>query len=567
MGAATGGAGVAVVVVRVVVLLATAVVAGTGLLRSTVDVTSRRTAVVAWVAAGFAAATDILSIAVAGASVPFAVAQAVLSLAVPALLSRRAAAGTVGLLLGALLVAETASGGSGLDFVVALVYTAAVVAWLGLAVVAPGDRRTGPRWAGIVAGVLVAGGIGQVLLSGVAFDSRLYETGYGLALLAVAALSLVVLVVAVRAGGSRRAYGVGAAAVVAGFLVSSVLAAIPQPPPPPTPGTPLLARVSLAGRTVPVLVTPQRPGRNLVHFPPGAGTGLTVGTGSGAPVPALARPGAEGTWAEVVLPAGRGRLVVGHGGRSASVALDTGGVPGPASAAGPDGPECADAALGSVIAGHPTALTACPSDTLAPGDERALRALVGYLASRHTAGIALDGDGSPRSVRAQDVVRTAAAADHVPVTSTHGAGDALVVVSGWARGSARLSAAANLQATGANYGYGLYLAPWLLNPPIVNSVPSSSLPLDFDPRVSTSLSYSVAVENEFGGENATSDGFHQWLAAQGQPAGGTGVQIYAAAQVDAMPMNDPEMGSMAAPRPGQWVPNGTIVPISGVLQG
>lgn len=111
----------------------------------------------------------------------------------------------------------------------------------------------------------------------------------------------------------------------------------------------------------------------------------------------------------------------------------------------------------------------------------------------------------------------------------------------------------------------MYLAPWLLNPPIVRSVASSLLPLRFDPRVSASLSYAVAVANAFDGENATPDGYYRWLAAQGQPVPAGGVQVYATAQVDAMPMAGSDMADMSQPYPGQWIPGGTIVPVSGVL--
>jgi hypothetical protein len=258
-------------------------------------------------------------------------------------------------------------------------------------------------------------------------------------------------------------------------------------------------------------------------------------------------------------------VVTEHGQRG-TVALDTGDAPGPASATGVDGPECASAALGPLISDRQLPLTACPSDALDPADAQALRDLVGYLESRQVKGVTLVGDPSPRSAQAAATVRQAAATNHLPVASTPTGGNALVVVSGWAAAAAQLTTAANLQATSPAYEYGLYLAPWLLTPPIVNSVASSSLPLRFDPRVATSLSYSVSVQNLFGGENATPDGYYRWLAAQGQPVGGGEVQIYSAAQVDAMPMDGPDMADMAQPYPGQWIPNGTIVPVSGVLQ-
>jgi hypothetical protein len=572
MGATAGsGIGPVDVVLRIVLLLATAVVAGTGLVRSTVASTTRATTLVVSVAAGVAVVADVLSVLDSGAGVPFAVVQALLTIAVPLLLRRPAGAGTAGLALAVLLIAETASGRSGFGFLITLVYTAAVVGWLGLTVLSLTattgwklDRARARLVAGIIAGVLVVAGIGQVLLSGLAFDGRLYQTEYGLALLAAAVLSIAVAAVTVWFPRGRSVYRFGAIAVVAGFLVWSATAAIPQPPPLPAPGTPVLAQVAIGGHQVPVLITPQRPGPNLVHFPAGAGTGITVADGSGRAVTAVARPGAEGTWAELTLPAGRSALVVSGRGTRASLPLNTGTAPGPASSAGVDGPECADAALGSLVAGAHQPVLTCPSDALDPADAQSLRDLVGYLGTRQVKGITVASDGSPRSLAAANVVRGAAAADHIPVGTGPEPGSALVVVSGWAAGSTQVSSVAKLQSGIATYQYGLYLAPWLLNPPIVNSVATSSIPLRFDPRVATSLSYSIAVGNAFGGENATPEGFAQWLAASGQQLGGV-VQIYAAAQVDAMPMDGPDM-DMSQPYPGQWVPNGTIVPVSGVLE-
>jgi hypothetical protein len=575
MGTTGGAIDATEVLLRVVLLFATAIVAGTGLARSTVDSTTRRTVVVVWIAAAIATAADVFSIVAAGAGVPVAVAQAVLTLAIPVLLNLPAAAGIAGLALAVLLVAETAAGGSGLGFLITLVYTAAVVIWFGVAVLslttATGWKldRARPRvLAGVIAAVLVVAGVGQVLLSGLAFDSRLYQTGYGLALLAAAVLSIGVAVVAIR--GPRdavtdrppRVYRFGVIGVAAGFLVWSATAAIPAPLPLPVAGAPVLDQVSLAGKQVPVLITPQRPGPNLVHFPAGAGTGISVDTGSGPPVTAIARPGAEGTWAEVTLPAGRSELVLATHGDHASVPLDAGTTPGLRSAAGPDGPECADAALGTLVAQQHVPLLSCPADTLDATDAQALRALVGYLGSRQVKGITIAADDSPRSVQAAGVVREAASAAGLPVGTAPAAGNALVVVTGWTGAANELDSVLRLQATTPTYGYGLYLAPWLLNPPIVNSVATSSLPLSFDPRVATSLTYSVAVENAFGGENATPDGYARWLAATGQQTA-TGVQVYAAAQVDAMPMDD--MADMSQPYPGQWIPNGTIVPVTGVL--
>jgi hypothetical protein len=130
-----------------------------------------------------------------------------------------------------------------------------------------------------------------------------------------------------------------------------------------------------------------------------------------------------------------------------------------------------------------------------------------------------------------------------------------------------MTRAAELQRLEPTHQYGLYLAPWLLNGPIVNAVASASLPLRFDPREATAVGYAVAVGDRFGGESPTLGGFRDWLGAD-RPA--ADVQIFAAAQVNAMPMypTEPHATGMVMDRDyaGQWVPDGTIVPITSVLR-
>lgn len=144
-----------------------------------------------------------------------------------------------------------------------------------------------------------------------------------------------------------------------------------------------------------------------------------------------------------------------------------------------------------------------------------------------------------------------------------------MVVSGWSDGYLAMTRAAESQRLKPTHQYGLYLAPWLLNGPIVNAVASSSMPLRFDPRDQLAVSYAVTVGNTFGGESPTIGGFRSWLGPQWQSVNGE-VQLYAAAQVNAMPMYPGEQHApgMEATRDyaGQWVPDGTIVPVSGLLR-
>ena len=558
--AAAGGISVVAVLVRVVVLLATALVGGLGLVRPLVPRADPRAGWIGWGAAVAGAAAELARIWVTGASVSFTIAQIALTVAVPGLARWPSASGSAGFGLAALLLAETGARGSWLGFLVTVLGVVAVLGWLGVAVLGP-PRRAG-QLSGLAAGGLVLAAAGQLLLSGVAFDRRLFQSGYGLSLLGGLVLALGVGAVTwwLRRD-AERVFRAGAVAVALGFVASAVVVALPRPTL-PTPGAPLLAAVSVAGQKVPVLVTPQRPGPNLVHFPAGAGAGFAVSAGSAAPVLAVARPGAEGTWALVDLPAGRSEITVSARGQRTELEVDTGSGTTLAGATGADGPECASAALGELVAGADQSLATCPAETLDPADASALRSTVDYLAGRHADGITLAGDGSPRSSRAADLVRQAAAADHLPVGTTPAAGNALVVVSGWAAASGQLTTAVSRQASGVTYTYGLVLAPWLLNAPIVDAVPSSLLPLHFDPRVENSLRYAVELSHAFGGENANPAGFAEYLAAKGQRFDGV-LLMYSAAQVDAMPMDMPDMG---APYPGQWIPNGTIVPISGQLR-
>jgi hypothetical protein len=80
----------------------------------------------------------------------------------------------------------------------------------------------------------------------------------------------------------------------------------------------------------------------------------------------------------------------------------------------------------------------------------------------------------------------------------------------------------------------------------------------------------VAVGNEFGGESPTIAGFRNWLGEQTAKTVLGDVRIFASAQVNAMPMypNEPHSEGMVVNRDyaGQWVPNGTIVPVSTVLR-
>ncbi|MGW1677900.1 DUF6239 family natural product biosynthesis protein [Saccharopolyspora sp. NPDC002376] len=92
-------------VLRVVLLTSTALVAGIGLLRSSVAASSR----LAWAAALVAAVASASSATVLDINIGFAVVHAVLALAVPISLRWRAAATYLGFALALLLIAEAAA--------------------------------------------------------------------------------------------------------------------------------------------------------------------------------------------------------------------------------------------------------------------------------------------------------------------------------------------------------------------------------------------------------------------------------------------------------------------------
>lgn len=539
-------------VLRLALLLSTAFLAGGGLLRPpgrqlTLSVLGGVSALLAVVSA-FAVDVSVVALAI----------HVVLAVAVPAL--PRAARWTSAALL-VLVVLETSLGGTGVEFAIDTVFVAAAAVWFGFALSGPVTTsaiRPGPL-ALTLGGLLVLAGVVRFGVSGLGFDRRLYTTLFGLAVVAVVVLPVVVSVLAGVVKG--RAYRLGVVGVALGFVAWSALGAIPAPPPLPVPGVPLLA--DEAG--FPVLVSPQRPGRNVVHFPASAGDDLSVGAG-GLVTKAVARPGAEGTWADVDLPPGRSDLEIHRGAATSVVEVDAGTAPGPVVTEA-DAPECASAALGGLVAGRSDVLTACPSDALTPEDSGALVKLVEFLAGRKPSAITLVEDDSPRGVAAAKLVRDTAARTGLAVRPDAGPDTALVVVSGWAAGYTAMTRAAELQRLEPTHQYGLYLAPWLLNGPIVNAVASASLPLRFDPREATAVGYAVAAGDRFGGESPTLGGFRTWLGAD-RSAGD--VQIFAAAQVNAMPMypTEPHATGMVMDRDyaGQWVPDGTIVPITSVLR-
>ncbi|GLZ31028.1 hypothetical protein Lesp02_32170 [Lentzea sp. NBRC 105346] len=509
-------------VLRLALLLTTAFVAGAGL----VPAPARKVPIFASALAALLVGASVVTqdVGLIGAVIHVA-----LVVAVP-LLQGKPATRWVAAALVLLLVVETSVGDSGIWFVLNTVFVAASVAWLGLAVFRPDDRKL-VLSLGIV---LAVAGAARLVTSGIAFDRRIYETLLGLVLLAIVLVPLATLVVRNR---------IAAAGVAVALVAWGALPAIATPPDLPVAGVPVLTDVRLDDRSVPVLVSPHRPGRNLVHFPASAGKDLRVND-----VPAVPIAGAEGTWAEVDLPPGRSTLVIND---SARVEVDPGDRSGPSV-----DPECAGAALGALLDNRRSVLTECPSQRLSTEDSDALVKLVGFLKARGVPGITLATDGSPRSTAAEKVIRSSG----LRVDTEERPDNALVAVSGWTSAYEALTRAAARQSEAPVYAHGLYLAPWLLHAPIATAITSASVPLRFDPREQLAVGYAIAVGNRFGGENPTPAGFHAWLGDR-KPSGA--VQIFAVAQVSVMPNETTH--SMSEELAGQWIPQATVVPVSAVL--
>jgi hypothetical protein len=328
--------------------------------------------------------------------------------------------------------------------------------------------------------------------------------------------------------GTPRRGGAGLGVLAAGLAVLAVaaaaaLAALAPPPPAPAAGQPLLRPVRLGGRPLAVLVTPMRPGANLVHL---TGQGdvplptVTARAGDGPARPLTARPGAAGGWATVNLPAGSATLELAAGPDTASVPVDTGHAPAPADSAalaGPGGPECASAATGAVLAGGRVA-PRCPSLALSPSDAGSLRAAVAFLAAHGVTTLDVAADGSPRGRAAEQVVRAQAGASRLAVSAAPGPDDTLLLLTGWDRAPHELRALAARVTDGSRGG--VVLAPWLATAPVLGQAASELVPLTFDPGQSQARAYTRALSTALPGEAASPSGYLAWSAALGTPPAG-----------------------------------------------
>jgi hypothetical protein len=353
-------------------------------------------------------------------------------------------------------------------------------------------------------------------------------------------------------------YFVGA--VACAVLAGTTLVAVSSQPS-ATRGEPLLELLELRGQRVPVLVVPGRPGFNLV--------GVGARTASAGPDPnrltaGERRPGSGHTWIGVQLPAGSSRLWVSTGDTGEAVApveVDTGDNETTVSTAlrGDDGPECASAAAGVLVAGGSRPLGDCPADRLTEPDAAALRSVVAFLDRRGEESVALVGDGSPRGIAAVAEVRAAARRQGITVTEPGTARQPLIVVSGWSGADATVKAVAN----GKIVAEGTYLAPWLLAPPLLSPSAGQLIPLRYAPRGRAATAYLTALGERLPGELPTAAGYEAWLRERGMPVQAS-PRLYAAAVLYV-----PGSGGTAAHHhtaQADWLPSGMIVPVAGPLQ-
>jgi putative copper export protein len=373
-------------------------------------------------------------------------------------------------------------------------------------------------------------------------------------LLAVAGLGLIAhcAVRARAAGGFARAELV---ASVLALVAGGVLTGLPAPGPTPTSGVPLARRLLIGDAVTGLMVVPQRPGPNLVHLMTDRFTDLVV---DGRRYPAQARPGADGMWAQIQLPAGHSRIEVHQGRHMVQQVLNAGSTPVAVSLTGPDAPECAASALGALLGGSESPLTVCPHQILRPADADALRATVLELVRRGARSATLITDDTPRGRAAAGTVRSAAAAAGMPIRNAAPAADVVIATAGWA-----VTDAALRDRSGREPLYGTYLAPWLMQAEIVAAAGGAPLAvLPFDPLGPVASAYVAALRQVAPSQSASAAGLSAFRAARGDEPGRTALTLYVATPAfSVMPSTGGGGGSAHHSAAEGWLLGGPLTPI------
>jgi hypothetical protein len=532
------------IVLRALVLTATAVLAGTAVLRPGSPAASRLQTLMA----GLAGTGIVLSVVVASATWEVAALQLALTVWVAARPSRPS-----GSALLVLLAAEASAGATAGFFVAAFVHTTAASIWLGaVALVAVAAHRRDvlrelTPVAVVATAAVVVSGVVQAWwdrfgLDGLVFD-RLVLLKSALFLFACSLGALALRRRPAEAHQSAPAEGQTHAqpvvrrrgkallwcssaelgALLGAASIGAVLVAVPIAP---KAAQPLVTRA--AG--LQVTVVPQRPGHNLVHVD--SDEPVTVNG-----VRSTVRPGTTGQWVDVQLPQGRSRLRVATAPAQRWVKPTTGSAvvdTGTRTGLQVQGAECASAALSSRAP-----LTSCPEAGLAEADAAALKDLVRWLKRRGYSGLTVQQDGTPRSQQAAQVLEQARADNQLSSTG------ALVVTGGWDSAAARL---ASLGRTAPRDG--VYLSPWLLNGPLLSTyaVVGPLVVLPFDPKGVAARRYLSRVP---AGETPSPAGFTAWGGASDRTA------IWATTPASIFPK---DLGHGHASL-GGWFPGGALVAV------
>lgn len=546
------------VALRAGILLGTAVVAGAGVLRLAAPPPTAAGRRVLMLAAVIASVGDLVALTAYGAQPLLSVAQAVTTLACVQLMARPAAAAALGAAVIGLLAWEAGAGHGGLGLAAAVIHTAAASVWCAAAMgVATGGRgwRLALRrsaWPAVLSAALVAGtGIVQARLDSLPLSASIDDSTFGRLILIKATVLLVAVALAVSTRGRGRLLGLRVESVLlsVALLLGASLAALPLPPVPAATGRPVLRTVLLGATPVSVLVTPQRPGWNVVR----TSSPVEVGTARGRLTPTASKAGASGSWARVWLPPGAGTLWVRSFSRLARLPLDTGHQAAAPAFATPDAPECGEATLALLVRRGDAAMTSCPSDGLSAADAAALGDLVSFLAGRGAHRLQLVSDSSPRSEAAVALVESTARRLHLSTSGPRP--DAEILLSGWSTASGSLDALRGRRIP----LHGVYLAPWLLSAPLLtrSSSITTLLALPFDPGGVGPLGYAARLARLAPGATPTGSGWTAYAGASSSPH----VRLYASALVSVLP------ASLGHPHEGAagWIPGGALTPVTGQL--
>jgi hypothetical protein len=540
---------------RCIILLTTAVVAGSALLRLVLPVPTARGHRLLVGVAAVAALGDLLAVPVYGALPALSAAQAAATLACVQARGSRAASVSLGASVVMLVAWEAAAGHGPVGLVAAMLHTAAACIWIAatyrVATSGAAWRSTMRRSAApavLASAVVAASGVAQARLDHLSLSASGWRSLFG-TLVLVKAAALVGAVGLALASRRRIANGgmrLEAVLLSVAVVLGASLAVVPTPALAPEMGRPLLRVVSFDRQALRVFVSPQRPGWNVVQVDVPA----RVGLGGSRLTSTRSLPGVNGQWARVWLSEGRNSLTVQRGDTRVQLPLDAGYQPALAAFGSADAAECAEVSRALLARGSDAPLLSCPSEALRPDDLEALTRTVEFLHARGVRSLRLVGDQSARSLAARQHVLTIARANAVTVDRP--GANAELVVSGWSAAAAELDALRGRQAP----VFGVYLAPWLLTAPLISRASSVATltPLPFDPQGPAATTYATRLARLWPGATPTPSGF---AAYEGGPSAGD-IRLYAAALVSVLPTSLGHAHGGAS----TWLPGGAITAVS-----